>query len=352
MNSVPQHLLSEDRQEYERILDQALRSAPHRPEFATTGQRLNPEQLRTMALNATALITVAAAVEYQHYVKVREELRHMAPSTPSVRKRPIGTTGLSTSTPAPYAVSPSGMRPAGLARRLGASVLGIGRPGSRRISDGVSAQRWAGMPYGRRLLAAVLGLRVRPETPTPVETEASRTPIPEVAGPRGFVMVAAPAAVLTGAVTAIFFLVSLLLKMFSAESAAARTMIATGWWLGAVTAGGIIVYAVARLFAPQRLHAELSTKAALPRRGEPTREGMDRYLGKVEQVAQAKEAWRNALLERGILPFLQEAQGGPRTALKRHTAPPAPTHRMPTLTDERMSPEYTSPDVGGSGQPE
>lgn len=31
MNSVPQHLLSEDRQDYERILDEALRSAPHRP---------------------------------------------------------------------------------------------------------------------------------------------------------------------------------------------------------------------------------------------------------------------------------------------------------------------------------
>lgn len=27
MNSVPQHLLNEDRQEYERILDEALRSA-------------------------------------------------------------------------------------------------------------------------------------------------------------------------------------------------------------------------------------------------------------------------------------------------------------------------------------
>ena len=82
MNSVPQHLLSEDRQEYERVLDEALRSAPNRPELAAVGKRLNPEQLRTMALNATALITVAAAAEYQHYVKVREELRQPAPSTP------------------------------------------------------------------------------------------------------------------------------------------------------------------------------------------------------------------------------------------------------------------------------
>lgn len=83
MNSVPQYLSNEDRQEYERILDEALRSAPHRPELAAVGQRLNAEQLRTMALNATALISAAATTEYQHYVKVREELRHPASSAPS-----------------------------------------------------------------------------------------------------------------------------------------------------------------------------------------------------------------------------------------------------------------------------
>ncbi|MEV3852867.1 hypothetical protein AB0J38_00830 [Streptomyces sp. NPDC050095] len=74
MNSAP-HLLNEDRPEFERILDEALRTAPNRPDLAAVGQRLNPEQLRTMALNAAALITTAAATEYQHYVQVREELR-------------------------------------------------------------------------------------------------------------------------------------------------------------------------------------------------------------------------------------------------------------------------------------
>ncbi|MGY0025302.1 hypothetical protein [Streptomyces sp. cg35] len=74
MNSAP-HLLNEDRPEFERILDEALRTAPNRPDLAAVGQRLNPEQLRTMALNAAALISTAAVAEYQHYVKVREELR-------------------------------------------------------------------------------------------------------------------------------------------------------------------------------------------------------------------------------------------------------------------------------------
>ncbi|WP_240507427.1 APC family permease [Streptomyces kanamyceticus] len=85
MNSAP-HLLNEDRPEYERILDEALRTAPDHPELAAVGQRLNTEQLRTMALNATALITAAAATEYAHYVKVREELREPRPSSTSIRE--------------------------------------------------------------------------------------------------------------------------------------------------------------------------------------------------------------------------------------------------------------------------
>lgn len=84
--SRPTHLLSENRHDYERVLDEALRSALYRPELAAVGQRLNPEQLRTMALNATALITAAAATEYQHYVRMREELRQSASSARSARR--------------------------------------------------------------------------------------------------------------------------------------------------------------------------------------------------------------------------------------------------------------------------
>ncbi|MCI3931739.1 hypothetical protein [Streptomyces sp. AN091965] len=95
MNSAP-HLLNEDRPEYARILDEALRTAPNRPELAAVGQRLNPEQLRTMALNATALITAAAATEYRQYVKVREDLRNSGRST----SRSIREGSGSSSTPA------------------------------------------------------------------------------------------------------------------------------------------------------------------------------------------------------------------------------------------------------------
>ncbi|WP_353943604.1 hypothetical protein ABII15_19450 [Streptomyces sp. HUAS MG91] len=94
MNSAP-HLLNEDRPEFERILDEALRTAPNRPDLAAVGQRLNPEQLRTMALNAAALISAAAATEYQHYISVREDLRT------SPRPQPLdegGTSGTTSET--------------------------------------------------------------------------------------------------------------------------------------------------------------------------------------------------------------------------------------------------------------
>ncbi|MEU3773083.1 hypothetical protein AB0F11_07705 [Streptomyces sp. NPDC032472] len=82
MNSAP-HLLTEDRPEFDRLLDEALRTAHERPELAGIGIRLNAEQLRTMAVGAIALLTAAAAAEYDHFVKVRGERREELRSAPS-----------------------------------------------------------------------------------------------------------------------------------------------------------------------------------------------------------------------------------------------------------------------------
>ncbi|KAB1149304.1 hypothetical protein F7R91_05985 [Streptomyces luteolifulvus] len=289
MNSVPQHLLNEDRQEYERILDEALRSAPHRPELAAVGQRLNPEQLRTMALNATALITAAAATEYQHYVKVREELRQPAPSTPSSSVRETGS------------VEP------------GAGTMG---------------------------LATTMG-------------EVAET---AGAGAGAVAVVAVLAPVLAGTAAAIFLLVGYVLRMLDPEQAFARTMLTTGWVFGAVTAAAILVAAVGLLLTALRNRPSLATGP---------------YGEMSEEVARAREVWREALLERGILPFLREALADPGTAALRRTAPPAPTSRIPHLGYDRpgftspddgpapgprpsfTSPDYTSPDFGGpEHQPE
>ncbi len=286
MNSVPQHLLSEDRQEYERILDEALRSTPHRSELAAVGQRLNPEQLRTMALNASALITAAAATEYQHYVKVREELRRPAPSTPRVRE------GSGSTDPGTSAVGPAATGEA--AETAGAGAIAV---------------------------AAVL---------TPV---------------------------LAGTAAAIFLLVGYLLQMLNPKPAFAQTLLNTGWVFGAVTAAAILIAAVGLLLTALRNGAG-SLQA-------------DPHGERNEEVTRAREAWREALLERGIMPFFREALADPGSPALGPTTPPKPTSRIPQLGYNRpgfgspdggpaagprpsfSSPDFSSPDFGGpEHQPE
>jgi hypothetical protein len=281
MNSVPQHLHSEDRREYERILDEALRSAAHHPELAALGQRFNPEQLRIMALNATAFITAAAATEYHHYVKVREELRRPSPpASPLQNAAPLE------------------------------SVETVPGPG---------------------LAAAV--------------SEAAAG-----AGAGAVVTVLAP--VLAGTAAAIFLLVGYVLKMLTPEPAFARTLLTTGWVFGAITAVAILVAAVVLLLTALRNSAGAQQSGT---EGEPS-----------EELLRAGEAWREALLERGILPFLRDALADPdRTALDGPVPSPPPNNRIPQLGYDRpgfsspgdgpaaaprprfSSPDFSSPDFGG-----
>ncbi|MGW0086022.1 hypothetical protein [Streptomyces sp. NPDC003393] len=281
MNSVPQHLLSEDRQEYERILDEALRSAPHRPELAALGGRLNTEQLRTMALSATALITTAAAAEYHHYVKIREELRRPAPSTPS----------------------------------------SAGETESGGAATG---------------LAATVG------------------EVAETTGAGAAAVVAVLAPVLAGVAAALFLLVGYILEMLDPAPAFARTMVTAGWVFGAVTAASIVVAGTGLLLTALRNRPSPETGP---------------YGELSAELAQARQAWRDALLERGILPFLRDAlaASGPNA---HRTDPSAPGGRIPQLGYDRpgfsspddgvpssrpsfSSPDFTSPDFGGpEHQPE
>ncbi|MEU0380554.1 hypothetical protein ABZ093_25055 [Streptomyces cyaneofuscatus] len=201
-------MLSEDSPDYERTLGDALRHAHERPDLAGVGDRLTTEQLRTMALNATALITAAAATEYEHYVKIRGELRRSAPSS------------LSSSVSAP----------------------GSADPGARTGVTGLAAAR-------RRDYAA------------------------SGAGPVALVAVLTP-----------------------------------------VLAGGAAVLSLLVGFIP---------------------------------VARARETWRHALLERGILPFLRDAlsdpTAGPASRTRRPAAIPETGHGRPPFT----SPNFTSPDFAG-----
>ncbi|MFD4786680.1 hypothetical protein ACFWN1_06275 [Streptomyces sp. NPDC058459] len=279
MNSVPQHLLNEDRREFERLLDEALRSAPEYPELSAVGERLNPEQLRTMALNATALIAAAAAIEYQHYVKTREELRRPAP-------------------PAEGSSTESG------AVEQGSGALG---------------------------LAAALG-----------ETA-------EAAGAGASAMIAVLAPVLAGTAAVIFLLVGYILKMLAPGQQFGRTMLTVGWVFGAVAAAAILTAGVALLITALRNNS--SAGAAVQDEAR-------------EAVARAGQEWRDALLERGILPFLRDALAQPGGPASPPLPASGPSGRMPRLgygrpgfsspddgaaTDRPRfsSPDYTSPDFGG-----
>ncbi|MFF5723393.1 hypothetical protein [[Kitasatospora] papulosa] len=266
MKSAP-HLLAEDRPEYERILADALRHAHERPDLDGVGDRLNTEQLRTMVLDATPLITASAATEYEHYVKVRGELR--GPEDPEARS----------------------------------SVL------------------------------------------EPASDEAA----PEGAGTLAVITVLAPLLAATAAL--IFLLIGYPLKALDPAPAFAGTMVAAGWFFAAVAAAAILVAAVGLLVTALRNGAN-----ALP--------AVDEEEELPEDVARAREAWRHALLERGILPFLRDALADP-TAGPASRTPHRSANRIPKIGYSRpdfsgpgdgpsagprptfTSPDFTSPDFGG-----
>ncbi|MFF8656908.1 hypothetical protein [Streptomyces huasconensis] len=292
MNSAP-HLLNEDRPEYERILDEALRTAPDRPELAAVGRRLNIEQLRTMALNATTLITAAAAAEYAHYVKVREESREPRPSSTAIREG-----------------------------------NGSGQSAAESGSGGVG-------------LATTMGEVAEPAA---------------AAGAGAIAVVAVLAPVLAGAAAAIFLLVGYILKMLNPEPAFADTLLTAGWLFGALTAGGILVAAVGLLLTALRngatslqaeLHGEQYEKVSR------AREAWGRALLERGIVPFLREA----LADPGTAPATRapsQGAGGPAASGR---MPQLGYHRPGFSSPDGgraagsrpsfSSPDFSSPDFGG-----
>ncbi|MET9884595.1 hypothetical protein ABZZ20_15905 [Streptomyces sp. NPDC006430] len=249
MNSAP-HLLTEDRPEFDRLLDEALRTAHERPELATLGERLNAEQLRTMAIAASALLSAAAAAEYDHYVKLRGERRDEALST-------RGSTG----------------------------DHGTGQGGGE---DGV----------GVSAVVAVL------------------------------------APVLAGTAMLIFLLVGYILKAVEPEPAFAETMLTAGWLFGALTVVSLLFAVIGLLVTAVRNRA---TEVV----------AQDDTEAVPDEVARAREAWRHALLERGILPFLRDALADPSAGPTRPAPRTPKAGRIPNLGYTR--PDFTSPGSPSQG---
>ncbi|MDV9190496.1 hypothetical protein R6L23_20125 [Streptomyces sp. SR27] len=211
MNVAP-HLLTEDRAEYERVLDDALSTAHARPDLAGAGTRLSLAQLRALTLNATTLVTSAAASEYDHYVKVREQHR------------------------------------------------------------------------------AALGTR----TPTP-----SDPPGPG-AGVVAVFTVLVP--VLAGAAAVIFLLVGAVLHALAPTVVFGATLLTAGLVFGVVAAAGLLFAAAGLLVTALR--------------NSPTEVGGPLGAAPDDELSRARDAWRLALLERGILPFLHDVLAA--------TSPPDP----------------------------
>ncbi|GAA3507301.1 hypothetical protein [Streptomyces showdoensis] len=360
------HLLREDRPEYERLLDDVLLAARERPELRAVGERLDTDELRTMALAATGLITSTAAAEYAHYVKVREEHRDQASRSAASAAAP--SSGRRRSAPAfPRSGAGAAERRSaapGPGHRFGAAVLGAGGRGV-----GVSPLRWAGMSFRRRLLAALLGLHVRPEEPktpkTPKTTEtrtppaserravgrtphAARpagrgTPDPEAAGAGLLAVAAVLVPVLSGAAALVFLLIGYVLTLLDPRSSFAGALTGAGWWFAALAGAGVL-FAAAGLVVT-------ALRAGRPPADDDEEEAEEEAEDLEDDVSRAREAWRNALLERGIVPFLHTALDPPDTGPARHMTYRS-SDRLPNLGYTRpnfasaglTSPDFTSPD--------
>ncbi|MFH0243307.1 hypothetical protein ACGRHY_12945 [Streptomyces sp. HK10] len=223
MNTAP-HLRPEDRPEFERVLDEALRAVRDRPGPAA-GRRLNSEQLRTAATGAAAAIAACAAAEYEHFVSLRDELRRPG-NAPSSQRPAQGTAGTDT-----------------------------GAPGGSGSGSG-----------GAGLLATLSVL----------------------------------APVLAGTAALIFLLAGHLLRVMDPEPSIAAPMRDAGWAFAALTAASLLAACVGLLVTAVR-HGAGAIRAGGP--------GGQSALA--DEVARARTAWRTALLERGVLPFLREALAAP-----------------------------------------
>ncbi|MFG2138784.1 hypothetical protein [Streptomyces sp. NPDC048650] len=293
MNSAP-HLLNEDREEFARLLDEALRTAGHRPDSPTSaaGKHLGAEQLRTMALSATTAIAACATAEYQRYVQLRSALR--APAT-----------------------APS--------------------EGAERVSE----------PTGESGEATASASGAGPGDTTSISLS------PEAAGAGLAAMIAVLVPVLAGIAAILFLLIGYILRAVSPDKSMAQPLISVGWIFAALTAAGSLA-AMGGLVITALRNGSASAHAT--RANELLAVDLDR----------ARDAWRHALLERGLLPFLREAlaDATPTADPARYVPGPAPQSRIPTLGYSRpafssrdngpsasrprySSPDFTSPEHGG-----
>jgi len=160
-----------------------------------------------------------------------------------------------------------------------------------------------------------------------------------------FAIIAVLTPLLAGAAAAIFLLIGYAMQAVSPEPGIASPLRTAGWFFAAVAAAAVLIGAIGLLLTAMRdgssaLH---DTPDSMPR-----------------EVSDARDLWRRALLDRGLLPFLDEALAADPAA---PPAAPTPSSRMPRLGYSRpdfsspqdphatsprfSSPDFSSPDFGG-----
>ncbi|WP_433341191.1 hypothetical protein [Streptomyces sp. CA-253872] len=296
MNSAP-HLLPEDHPEFERVLDEALRQAVPRPAAQDPDGQFSATRLKTLALGSAGLIAATAAPEYQHYVRVREELRIRTPGD------------------------------------------------TENAAVPTRAQEGGG-------LAAAIG------------------EVTEASGAGAIAVLAALTPVLAGVAAVVLLLIGYLLRLVDSEHVIGDALLTAGWIFAVLAAAAILIAGIALLLVALRNGATaLSADPRRPRAAVPDPEA--------ENVDRARADWRQALLEKGFLPFFQE-----HTDSQERTGEVAPdeegpaqdgavpsrtggSSRMPRLGYHRpgfsspeadgeaasrphySSPDFSSPDFGG-----
>jgi hypothetical protein len=232
----------EDHAEFERVLDEALRTA----RLTSGADRYHAEQLRALALRAVGPIAAAADSEYRHFVQLRQELRRPDPRQAAAASR------------------------------------------AARISS--SAEPDPGSGSGLIAMVTVL--------------------VPVLA-----------------AISAVIFLsLGYVLGLTDPEPAMAEPMREVGWVFAAAAALGVLAAVAVLLVAAIRNGSQTSIRAPRPAAGRGPL---------AEEVARAREEWRRALLDHGIMPFLREHAGDLGDGSERRT----PRLRF-------SSPDFSSPDFG------
>jgi hypothetical protein len=260
MNSAPQ-LLPEDRPEFERAVDEALREAGRRPALAAVGEQISADRLRVMALSAASVIAADAAEEYEQYVALRTRLREMAAESPRGRNGSAATAGSGS--------APSTARP---------------RPGTDAGDEG--EQRG---PGGGLSLAGV------------------GEGVGETTGAGLLAMVSVLVPLLAGTAAVIFLLLGYLLRIVSPEPSIAAPMRGAGWVFAVLAAAGIVV-AMAELWLTALRNGAGARRGTADEDADGEgRSGGSRESRLAREVSAARTVWREALLERGIVPFLADA---------------------------------------------